>query len=110
MGDLEVQGPAPVTFDVHRQESEKSTVVRIDGELDLSNVATLQAAVDRMIVHHPDRLIIEAGGITFADSSAIAMFVSWAGTVEELVLRDPPPLLRAVIESMGLSQTLHMAP
>jgi anti-anti-sigma factor len=110
MADLDVQEPAPVTFDVTRHENEKSTVVRIGGELDLSSVGAVQAAVDEAIAEHPDRLIVEAGGIKFADSSAIALFVGWARVVGEFEIHDPPPMLRSVIDSMGLADTLQMTP
>lgn len=110
MADLDSQPPAPVTFDVLRHDGEQSTVLRIAGELDLSNVTAVEQAVDAAITDNPDRLVIEAGGLTFADSSAIALFVGWASVVDELEIRDPPGLLRAVIESMGLAQTLHMTP
>ena len=110
MAELDQQPPAPVTFEVLRDEGEQSTVLRLGGELDLSNVTTVQEAVDAEIMRNPDRLVIDAGDLTFADSSAIALFVGWASVVDELEIREPPALLRAVIGSMGLAQTLHMTP
>jgi hypothetical protein len=35
--------------------------------------------------------------------------VQWATTVPDIELRDVPPLLRRVVESMGLSETLKVA-
>ena len=45
----------------------------------------------------------------FADSSAIALWVRWAGAVSEFELLDPPPLLRRVINAMGLADKLGVA-
>jgi anti-anti-sigma factor len=110
MADLDPQPPAPVTFDVIRQEDGNGTVLRIGGELDLSNVEPVQAAVDAVIGPNPDRLVVDARDLTFADSSALALLVGWASVVTQLEIHDPPPMLRAVIESMGLAQTLQMTP
>lgn len=110
MADLDAQPPAAITFDVLRQEGEQLTVLRLAGELDLSNVTAVQEPVDAAITRNPDRLVIEAHDLTFADSSAIALFVGWASVVKQLEIRHPPPLLRAVIESMGLTHTLNMTP
>lgn len=110
MADIDAQQAAPVTFDVTRQEDQRATLLRVGGELDLSNVARVRAAVDEVVARNPDKLVIDAGGLTFADSSAIALMVSWAKLVKELEIREPPPLLRAVIESMGLAQVLHIRP
>jgi anti-sigma B factor antagonist len=106
----ELDGGAPLSFELLRQEAEQTTLLRVEGELDLSSIESVEAAVDPMIEAHPDRLVIDASGLQFADSSAIAALVKWAKLVRELQIRQPPPLLRAVIESMGLAETLPMAP
>ena len=48
--------------------------------------------------------------VRFADSSAIALWVQWASHVPEVELRGGSPLLRRVVESMGLTETLNMTP
>ena len=54
-------------------------------------------------------LVVEVGDVSFADSSAIAMWVRWAGAVPQFELRDPSPLLRRVIRTMGLGVKLGVA-
>ncbi len=61
-----------------------------------------------MIETHPARLILDLGGVRFADSSAIALWVRWATAVDELKLRDASPLLQKVIETMGLAERLQL--
>jgi anti-anti-sigma factor len=83
-----------------------TAVVRIAGELDMSSVDRLEAEVDRVLADPPPRVIVDVAEVRFADSSAIAMWVRWAGAVPAFELRDPPPLLRRVIDTMGLAGKL----
>jgi hypothetical protein len=55
-------------------------------------------------------VVIDVHDLQFADSSAIALWVQWAGAVPEMELRDAPPLLRRVVETMGLTETLRVTP
>jgi anti-sigma B factor antagonist len=80
--------------------------VRIGGELDMSSVDRLEAEVGRVLSEGPSRLVVDVGDVSFADSSAIAMWVRWAGAVPEFELRDPSPLLSRVIRTMGLGVKL----
>jgi anti-anti-sigma factor len=110
MDELGQEPEAPLSFDLLRQEEGQTTLLRLAGELDLSSIGSVEAAVDPMVEAHPDLLVIDASGLEFADSSAIAAFVKWSAVVRELEIRNPPHLLRAVIESMGLAQTLRVTP
>ena len=107
MAGLGVGSTADMTFDV--QEDEDGTLtVTVRGELDMTNVETLASAVAPALERDPARLIVDVGDVAFADSSAIALWVQWATTVPEIELRDVPSLLRRVVESMGLTETLNM--
>jgi anti-sigma B factor antagonist len=85
-----------------------TAVVTISGELDIANIEELETAVSPVLAGKPDRLVIDVGALRFADSSAIALWVRWAGTVGEIELRDVSPLLRRVIGSMGLEEKLRL--
>jgi anti-sigma B factor antagonist len=86
------------------------TTVTLTGELDIANIDRLEAAVAPVIERHPDRLLVDVAGLRFADSSAIALWVRWSATVGEIEFRDPSPMLRRVITSMGLGERLRLAP
>lgn len=106
----ELDEGAEVHFDLSH-EDDRTLVVKLRGELDISNVGDLQDEVDPEIERGAaKRLRIDAQGLRFADTSAIAMWVRWASLVDELELHRPPQLLRTVIESMGLAETLRLAP
>jgi anti-anti-sigma factor len=104
-----VSNPSDMRFDVVEGD-DRTVTVTVSGELDITNVDTLASAVAPALEREPARLIIEVGDLRFADSSAIALWVRWARTVPELELRDVPPLLRRVVESMGLIETLKVSP
>jgi len=87
-----------------------TVTVRIGGELDITNVDELGSAVQRALAEGPERVIVDARELRFADSSAIALWVQWAAAVPDLELQGASPFLRRVIESMGLTDTLGLKP
>jgi anti-sigma B factor antagonist len=88
----------------------RTVTVSVSGELDITNVHELAWAVAAVLERRPARLVVELSGLSFADSSAIALWVQWATAVPEIELRDPSPFLRQVLESMGLTETLNVTP
>jgi anti-anti-sigma factor len=109
MAGLAVGNTADMTFDVIETDQQTVTV-RVSGELDITNVETLASGVAPALEREPARLVVEVDDLRFADSSAIALWVQWATRVPDMELRGVPPLLRRVVESMGLSTTLKVAP
>jgi hypothetical protein len=51
-------------------------------------------------------MVVDVSGITFADSSAISLWLQWSMAVPEFELRDPPVTVRAVLTTMGLTEQL----
>ena len=109
MAGLDANNIAAMSFDLARA-GDAGLTVTINGELDITNVDALEAAVSSALERHPGRLIVELRGLRFADSSAIAVWVRWSTAVREIELRDASPILRRVIDSMGLSDTLNVKP
>jgi anti-anti-sigma factor len=97
-----------MSFDV--EESGGTLTVTLSGELDITNVDPLASAVGPALERNPQRMVVNVADLRFADSSAIALWVRWASAVPELELRDVSPLLRRVVESMGLAETLNVTP
>lgn len=92
------------------ESAERTVTVTVSGELDITNIDTLASGVAPALQRDPARLVIDVRDLHFADSSAIALWVQWAVAVPEVELRDVPPLLRRVVDSMGLSETLKVVP
>jgi anti-anti-sigma factor len=109
MAGIGANGTTGATFDVV-EDGDGTVTVTLSGELDITNVEALGSAVAPAIEHEPSRLVLNAGALRFADSSAIALWVRWATEVPEIELRDASPLLRRVVETMGLTETLGVKP
>ncbi|MGA2925542.1 MAG: STAS domain-containing protein [Solirubrobacteraceae bacterium] len=109
MDELEQQTEPLTSFDVAIDAAGTATI-KIGGELDISTVDDLAAHVASALAVDPPRLIVDVSELRFADSSAIALWVRWAATVERFELRDPPALLRRVITAMGLTEKLAIRP
>lgn len=109
MAGLDANNTAEVSFDLVEADDDGLTV-RISGELDITNVDALESVVGSALERRPEKLIIDLSGLRFADSSAIALWVRWATAVHEIELRDVSPILRRVIDSMGLADTLNVKP
>jgi anti-sigma B factor antagonist len=108
MAELNANG-APMTFELVSAD-QGSAVVKVAGELDITTIENLEEAVQPILDRDPQSLVIDVSSLRFADSSAIALWVKWATIVPALEIRDPQPLLRRVIDSMGLAQTLRVSP
>jgi anti-anti-sigma factor len=109
MGDLGGEGPAKVVIDT-RNDPTGVPLVILSGELDSSNIASLQAAIDSITGRRPKGLIFDLSGLRFMDSAGIAVLIDAAAKVEAVHLRDPSPVVRRVIELTGLSTLLPMQP
>ncbi len=111
MAGLDPNSTAEMKFDLAEPDGDGGGLtVTISGELDITNVDALEAAVGSALERHPGRLVIELSGLRFADSSAIALWVRWSTAVHEIELRHVSPILRRVIGSMGLAGTLNVRP
>jgi anti-anti-sigma factor len=99
------QEGAEVSVD-HWREEPRTLVVRVTGEVDMSNAAHVQEIVDHAIGPDVERLIFDLGTLEFIDSSGLAVLLAVAQKVSSVQLRSPSAIVRRVIEVTGLSETL----
>jgi anti-anti-sigma factor len=90
----------------HWQEGTGTVVVRVTGEVDMSNAASVQEVVDEMVSPRTEQLIFDLSGLEFIDSSGLAVLLAAAQKVPAVRLRDPSPIVKRVVEVTGLSETL----
>ena len=87
-------------------------VVRPAGELDLSHVDALWAGVEQALASQPTSVVIDLGSVTFCDSSILSVFLRGAKEGAEagtrVVLRDPRPNVRRVLQLSGLDGVLDV--
>jgi anti-sigma B factor antagonist len=99
----------PVSFSVAPADDSGTARVEIGGELDMSSIPELEEMVDPVLAARPRRLVVDVSELRFADSSAIALWVKWAGSVPSFELQRPPELIRRVIVAMGLAERLEVS-
>lgn len=99
---------APLEVDISRQDG--ALVVAISGELDISNLDSLEHQLDAILVTAPDRLIFDLGELRFLDSSGIGLLVRTAERAGSVEIHRPSEIVRQVIQYMGLTSVLGMVP
>jgi anti-anti-sigma factor len=104
----ELGDQAPLTIDLLVDDD--GPVVKLAGELDLSNVDALRAAVDPIVAGRPERLAFELSGLSFMDTSGIAFLLRTNATVGPIKLVSPSQVVRRIIETTGLADVLTMEP
>jgi anti-sigma B factor antagonist len=85
-------------------------VLRVSGEVDLSNVALLREAIESFVASSPPRIVLDVGDLTFMDSSGLAALLQIAARVDAVVLRHPRKIIRRLIETTGVESILTMEP
>jgi anti-anti-sigma factor len=87
-----------------------AVVVHVDGDLDLATSGVLEDALDAV---NGARIVIDLGGCTFVDSSAVRVLVSAARSAEQsgrtlsLVARDPGILRVLEIAAVDTMLPVH---
>ncbi len=87
---------------------EEVPVVRIVGELDLTNADELDRAVAALAGSPPPAVVFDLERLAFMDSSALTVFVRLAATGTDVSLRRPSPVVTEVVEATGLGAVLRL--
>jgi anti-anti-sigma factor len=104
-----VARPGDVEVQIETSEDGEATVVRVDGELDMSTCAELEEALGGADL--ADRVVVDLSGCTFFDSSALRVLVERARAAEAaggataLVTTDP-----GVLRVLEIATTETMLP
>jgi anti-anti-sigma factor len=109
MDELDASRPTQLRFDV-LEDDDGCPLIKLEGELDMTNTGELEAAVEPVIKQRPSRLVVDLSDLKFADSSGVALWVRWANIVDQVEIRQPSALLRRVLERMGLAERLRLTP
>ena len=91
---------------VERSPDGGAALVKIAGELDLATVPGVQRELDPLVQSPPGRVVFDLSGVSFMDSSGIAMLLRVAEKVESIEVRDPSVAVQTVIRATGLSAVL----
>lgn len=103
MGDTD----QPLTRHTVTDTGDGSVTLTLAGELDLSVTDGLRSELQDTVSSVTGTLVIDIAELRFADSSAIALWVSWSQVVPRLEIRNAPPMILRVIQAMGLTHKLN---
>jgi len=85
-------------------------IVKIAGEVDISNTKRLGAVLEPMSSDPRLRVVFDLSELQFIDSSGLALLLAVAQRVESVALRSPSPVVRRIIEITGLGDVLPVEP
>ncbi len=105
MAGLENEPSRPT---VERSSNGDATLVKITGELDLATVGGIEHELESLLQSPPDRVVFDLAGVSFMDSSGIALLLRVAERVDSVHVRDPSAPVRMVIRATGLSEILRI--
>lgn len=97
-----------VTAEHHSQRS----VLRLQGELDVSNRDRLRRAISGALDSHPPVLVLDLSGLSFTDCAGLSVLV-WAhkrqaGCGRRLVITGAKPIVRRLLHLTGLDTYLQL--
>ncbi|HEV7523971.1 MAG TPA: STAS domain-containing protein [Acidimicrobiia bacterium] len=92
------------------QEPSGARVVRLIGEIDISNAHSLGAQLDAFVGDGGGRIVVDLAALEFMDSSGIAMLLRAAGSVDSIEIRNATTVVRRIIECAGLADVLRIEP
>lgn len=109
MAELEDDRAAELRIETAVGESGEP-LIRLLGELDISNVEQLRSAVGAATASAPAELTFQLDSLRFIDSAGISVLLRAAREGTRVRLLDPTKAVRRVIELTGLSEVLEIEP
>jgi anti-anti-sigma factor len=102
-------GGADATVEIAFDGDGVATVTLV-GEIDMSNVDALADQLEPAVEKAPPQIVFDMGALEFMDSSGIALLLRTAARVPDIRLRNPTAIVRRLITSTGLTDTLPIEP
>lgn len=106
--ELSRDGGAKLIFESDLEDG--IIVVRLEGELDLSNADALRNELEKLFSQSPKYLIFELQALSFFDSSGIAVLVEATKRVPTIALHKPSALIQQILVTTGLAQIFRILP
>jgi anti-anti-sigma factor len=81
-------------------------LVRLGGELDVVGVGDIRSALEELLRRDAQPVCIDAAGLTFADSSGVAVLLRIANHFSPVETVHAAPVVRRVLQVLGLGTRL----
>ncbi len=92
----------------HDCDGDGNPVLRVRGEVDVSNADQFAAALEMALRGRPARLVIDLSETTFMDGAAVGRIVGLRREIRDgacpIVLRRPQPIVRRLIDVLGVDR------
>lgn len=102
-----MDGWSSTPFSAALQSLDGSAVIVLIGELDMDTVPELAGVLDPLVENGPSEVVLDFSGLSFIDSSGIAILVGAQNRLRDqgrrLVVRSPRSQAVRVLEITGLS-------
>ncbi len=99
-------GPVPLTFEIERNASTATVIVR--GDLEFGTVAMLRLALVDLAQQACDAVVLDLADVDFIDSTGLSILVQAKQRFEadgrRFALRNPPPRVMRVLETSGMAE------
>jgi len=86
------------------QEQNGTAVIGLSGDLDMTSVIQARATIDAALAAGPARVVLDASGLQYMDSSGIALLVLVTQNAREVQVRNPAPIVRQLIDRADRTQ------
>jgi anti-sigma B factor antagonist len=83
-------------------------VIALAGELDLASLPAVAGPMDDVLSRPAQPVVLDLGGLTFLDSSGVALLVRIANHFGQVRTRAATAPVRRVIEVLGLAERFGM--
>ena len=89
------------------------SVLRLQGELDVSNRDRLHSAISSVLEHHPPLLVVDLFGLEFSDCAGLSVLV-WAhkhlaASGHRLLITGANPAVQRLLHLTDLDTYLHLS-
>jgi anti-sigma B factor antagonist len=94
-----------------RHGDDGSVTLEVSGEVDMSNAAELETALDDAFTAAAGRLVVDLGGLEFIDSTGLRSLLRFHQrdqSATEIVYRNPRGQVAEVLEITGLGSVLEL--
>ncbi|MGN6793490.1 MAG: STAS domain-containing protein [Streptosporangiaceae bacterium] len=99
-------------LDVTAERHPQRIILRLRGELDVSNHDDLRAVIYQLLETGPLPVVVDLSGLTFADCGGMAVLIAVRNRLAvhgfDLRVTAPQPIVRRLLTVTGMDTLLHL--
>lgn len=107
---MENDADGPAAWATCEVDSLGAVAIQLHGELDMASVSAVEAEIESSLTGAPTRCIFDLAGLTFMDSSGIALLIRVANHCGGVEVRNAADNVRRVLEVTGVADRLGLVP